>query len=267
MVGSYVGGCVFFRGIVIALCCVLSISKVNACPQQPNADIIGEATDLKSKQFLYCEYHFLSDKQSIVIYRNSNSEKIAEKTVNYLRSNLAPDIQQTDFRHCESIVVTQSQPLAGSSVSDSVLAYRVSYRKANSDDVKVKTIRSKPPMKTIVDAGFDNAIRYYWNDLQSTGSATFSFLVPARLKTVTLKVVKMAMEQCESLADLDKRYAHDEHDCYRVYPKSAVLRLFVSPLTLVYQIDNQQLMFFSGNSNITNDNGKGQKVAINYRYQ
>lgn len=260
----------FFRGVVIALCCFFSVSKASACPQMPEADIIGEVTHLNSKQFLYCEYHFLSEKHSKVIYRNSTGEPIAEKFVDYQHSTLAPDIQQTDFRHGENIVVTQTQAPTQEptqELTDSASKYRVEYSKANSDSVEVKTIRSKSEMKTVVDAGFDNAIRYYWSDLQSTGAATFSFLVPARLKTVTLKVVKMAMSECEMLVELGGRYTHDQHYCYRVYPKSALLRWFVSPLTLVYQIDNQRLMFFSGNSNITTNDGKGQKVAIHYRYQ
>jgi hypothetical protein len=231
------------------------------CPHRENVAIIGAAKNIDTGEFLYCEYHTIVSKdRTTVNYYDKSQAPIAIKRIDYSNSRLAPAIEQDDFRHQEAVRVQWEA--AQSSSSEAQLL--VQYQAANTEELGQKRIAE--PGGLVVDAGFDNAIRFYWQRLEEDGRVTFTFVAPAKLRTIKLSVVKRDLLSCFSEGSAPVDYQENTHICYVVKPASSMLSWFVKPIKLLYHRQSQRLVLFSGNSNITNARGRGQQVMITYRY-
>lgn len=252
------------------------------CPDDDNAAIVGVAMQTEAviadvaNGFLYCEYHILYDAEnnklttvqsmdnvmdSVAVanveYRDSDQTLIARKVAQFVGNARAPDVEQIDFRTGEKITIKRHS--IGSANNDVSVVYLAS---ENSSPQKERFSLSDT---MVIDAGFDNTIRTYWDDILAEKKVIFEFLVPASLTTVDLSVIKQSMVQCQYLSD--EIYREDDHLCVQVKAANIVLAWFVKPLTLVYQKSTKRLLVFSGRVNITDANGVGQQATIHYRYR
>ena len=255
------------RSIIMLLCFYSYTAYSDVCLPLKNAQIIGVATHAKTGVFLYCEYHVIEKNTSQVIYTDKTQSPIAIKTVDYSMSLLAPNILQHDYRHSEMVSVTRQESLDKQSVDTLLLEYKGK----NSNNILKKIINDRPDL--VVDAGFDNAIRYYWDALSTKKKVSLKFVVPAKSRTITLLVKQTKLSRCRLPTvrdvgdDLERNVDDDErYFCYVVKPKSTLLGWFVKPIILLYARDTQRLMYFSGSSNVSTAAGKGQMVNIDYRY-
>jgi hypothetical protein len=232
----------------------------DVCLPSVDTRIVGVATHAKTGVFLYCEYHVIGKDTSQVIYTDDAQQPIAMKTVDYSMSLLAPNILQRDYRHDEIVAVTRQQ-----SSSEQVLdTLFLEYTPANGGKTRKKMINDQSNL--IVDAGFDHAIRHYWASLTTQKKVILTFVVPAKARTVQLLVKETRLSRCRLPKASAVNDNNDQHICYLVKPKSALLRWFVKPISLLYERDTQRLLFFSGSSNVSSNTGKGQMVDIEYRY-
>jgi hypothetical protein len=246
------------------------------CPYQQGVAIIGVATDTKTNGFLYCEYHFFKNKQSNVInsvillddvvfseveYRDAEQQLIATKNADFSRNRLAPIIKQVDFRHNEKVFI---QPTMGEGGSDNQsLRLDVRYHEPSSGNVKKEILGLDK--NTVVDAGFDNAIRVYWNDVLSKKKVILDFVAPVQQASIALSVKYQSLTPCQKLSD--DVYTEEAHLCIKVKAANVFLNWLVKPIYLVYERNTQRLLTFSGHVNITDSHGEGQTATIAYQYQ
>jgi hypothetical protein len=232
-----------------------------ACPKSTDVDIVGVARDQSSGDFLYCEYH-LSDG-TVVEYRDSVQQLIARKQLDFSLNRLAPNVQQKDFRHGEMIDISRVETITEPPL------IQIAYRAPNSESVKTATLRTNTI--TVVDAGFDNAIRNQWDELLKNGSIVISFVAPVHLRKIDLSVNVAAVSRCYKPQDSSTEesqfdYDDERHICYIVKSTNMLLNWFVQPIKLIYSRSDKRLMQFSGDVNITAQNGESLRARIDYRY-
>ncbi len=105
----------------------------------------------------------------------------------------------------------------------------------------------------VVDAGFDNYVRSRWTDLSSGQTVTFRLRIVDADKPFRMRAKQVG--DCPS-----------EQLCLRVEVDSWLLGLVAPTIDLVYDRESQQLLRFSGVSNIRSADNKSQQVDIAYRY-
>lgn len=129
------------------------------------ARIIGEARDLSSGELLYKELHSCESGGTLcsVAYVDNSGIVIAEKTIDYSRDAIAPQLLINDYRSQRELVVE--------AVAEAGL---------------------------VVDAGFDNFIRNNWQTLGDSGTVNFKFLVPGRNKALRMRARQAQSGECEA---------------------------------------------------------------------
>lgn len=263
-----------FKYLLLLLLSPLAIAD-DSCPYRQGAAIIGVATDSKTNDFLYCEYHFLKDRQSAAInavtsldnvvfseveYRNNKQELIAQKKADFSKNRLVPVVEQIDFRHNEKVSIQQQ---ADNVSNAEQVVLKVRYQEPNTDSMK--EIEVGLGENTIADAGFDNAIRVYWDDVLSNDKVILDFVAPPQQTTLALSVKQQSLKRCQKLSSVV--YTEEEHLCIKVKAANIILNWLVKPIYLVYERASKRLLIFSGHVNVTDSNGEGQDATIEYRYQ
>jgi hypothetical protein len=246
----------------------------DSCPYQQGAAIVGVATDSNDKVFLYCEYHFFTNQNgnaidsvaslddiafSTVEYRDINQQLIAKKTADFSKSRLAPAIDQVDFRHNEKVFI-QQQVISDESQKATL---EVRYHEPGSGNITKEVMALKDA--TVVDAGFDNAIRVYWDDILSKKKVILDFVAPVQQTSIALSVKKQSLPRCQKLSDAV--YVEEQHLCIKVKAANVFLNWLVKPIYLDYERSAKRLQTFSGHVNITDNKGEGQEATIKYYYQ
>lgn len=247
------------KRLMLVCCLYINTAYADVCPEVPSASIVGVATAASTGEFLYCESHYALGDSTRVEYKDSSQALIVLKQVDYSDGLLAPSIYQEDFRHGEKVRVQRLQ----NPVSDNEYLF-MQYQRANEDEPLDKSIENVSGL--VVDAGFDNAIRYYWDEMSKKGSVILTFVAPARLRTIKLKVRVKPLSSCRFEGVEDYLYEKSKHICYVVRPLNSMVSLFVKPIKLIYEQKTQRLVSFVGNSNVTDEKGSGQQVIITYRY-
>jgi hypothetical protein len=129
------------------------------------ARVIGEARDLRSGDLLYKELHSCEPGGILcsVAYVDDSGAVIAEKTIDYSRDDIAPQLLISDYRNQRELVINAAAE-AG----------------------------------LVVDAGFDNFIRNNWQTLGDSGTVNFNFLVPGRDKALRMRARQAQSDECET---------------------------------------------------------------------
>ncbi len=128
---------------------------------EPQPDVVGKATDLKTGETLYLEHYYCSDDElrCSVFYLRPDDRVIARKDLDYATSPKAPDLKFQDFRIDKEIVIESTE-------SDSV-----------------------------VDAGFDNFVRLQWQDLAEGDDIQFPFRMVGREEPIDM--LARQRDECE----------------------------------------------------------------------
>lgn len=227
--------------------------------------IIGAAFNVDTQDFLYCEYYFeLSENQFLTEYRDAEQSLIATKKVSYGANPLQPSVYQEDLRHGE---IRQVDILRDVQESQGVLeeakqgVIEVQYKKPRAEKAKLSQLPISSSL--VIDAGFDEAVRRYWDDLIDDKKVEIDFLSIVHLKSFRLSISAISTSRCES-----PKFDKNETDnlCFKVRPSSSFLNFFAQPLYLKYDMRNKKLLMFRGNVNITAIDGATQSAAIFYTY-
>lgn len=226
--------------------CALLIALSPAMAFALQDSVIGTARAINDNTVLYDEHHIndVQRNRRSVSYRRDGVE-FAAKKVDYQFSAIAPAFEQHDKRRGE---------FAGARYRGNSI--ELGFRETDTDDIEWTAIkRSERPL--VIDAGFDNFVRQQWNQLRSESTVDFDFAVPSRAQAVHLAIQRAPLAKCGA-------QSASGSSCFKVYAANYVVRLFFSPLYLLYD-ENQQLARFSGLSNINDEKGDGQRVRIDYR--
>lgn len=244
------------------------------CPERNNAAIVGVAQTSAGDRLLYCEYHYLKNAEgelmpsvasmgdatvSMVEYRNQSQQLIASKQADFSISQLAPTIEQIDERHGEKVFVKKKIMPEADKV-DVV----VTYQAPNTSEPSEVTLSAGGGL--VIDAGFDNAIRNYWDNIVAGNKVIVEFVAPAQQTTINLSIKPRKISRCNQLSP-DVVYDDTTHLCVTAQAANVILNWFVKPITLVYERDKQRLAMFSGAVNITDEKGDGQSAVISYFYR
>lgn len=200
---------------------------------------VGSAYKQNSMELVYFEqYQHLADRQTRVIYKETDGSVFAEKLLDYRKSTIAPSFTQTNSRAGETI--------SASTTNNQVMG---SYQSMPDKAGIKKTIALTN--NTVIDAGFDNFVRKNWATLTQGQEVIFEFYAPSKIDTYNLVI---------------KRQTCKENLCLSVKPRNWIAKMIVAPLKLQYDINTRQLKKFSGRSNICDADGKYAKVDIYYEY-
>jgi hypothetical protein len=224
---------------------LLTLSNFASAMNKVNQLVVGSAYDVNTGALLYTETHEKpSLKEHIVTYREVSGDVFATKVIKYSYSLLIPDFYQMNKRNGEVIDVKTE-------ANDLLL---VNYQASNNSKVKSKQINISN--RLIVDAGFDNFVRNYWNNLAKGDDLNVDFLAPTRQIIAPFKIEKTSCKEDEKNAL-----------CLTMSPDAWWLKLVVDPIYLAYDLKTRDLKRYVGRGNISEKDGDYATVDIHYQYE
>jgi hypothetical protein len=136
-------------------------------PLAGNAEnqVIGNAYDRESGQYLYSEYHSCTSSklECLVDYRDPSGQLIASKKLNYSAGITQPTVVMKDYRTGKDIIINSE------------------YREG-----------------LVVDAGFDNFVRGQWDVLTTGDTVKFLFLVAGFDEPLKMRVSLDRSRSCNA---------------------------------------------------------------------
>ncbi len=205
--------------------------------------IVGEA--FINEKLAYIEKHFPSvDKDGRYIFLKTeyfypnSKDRFAEIQSSFTKSSFLPDVYFFDER------------------------FRMEERISYDDKLKkLDVVRTQMSRREILKIDIDNPAIH--------GQGFHNFLI-AHFESLRKErmVVNIAIT---ARSDYYKFYvekkSENEHEVeFVVFPKNIVLRQLVKEIKMKYSLADKRLLFYSGPSNLEDQNGKGQVVNIKYKY-
>jgi len=209
----------------------------------------GNAFDLKTGVFLYSENHeehYENGKHaySIVRYRGPDETLICRKAITFRTNRTAPNFRIDDLR---------DGYLEAATVAGRML--RLWTRPTRRRDLRYKQV--KMPPRAVIDGGFDYFIRDNWDALVDNGKTlSFRFVAANKLDHYGFSVWKTG-----TVTVSDIRCAR-----FKLTVSSRLLRLFVDPILVSYDLERRRLMEYRGMSNINDAKGKSHRTRIVFTY-
>lgn len=208
--------------------------------------IKGTATTPETGDFMYYEYHFLTwtDGGELaerrVEYRDENDDLIARKVLTH--DTDYPYVPRLDWEDFEA-----DTRITGRQDGDQ---YRQQIEGPDRDEEEVASLPDDADVA--FDAAFDQYLIHRLPDLLEEGEIRFRFLSLGAGRTYSFRT--RVTEQSDRSATLE------------VGPQNAVIRFFVDPITLTYDLDNERLTTYSGITNFRRD-GDLLVADITYEYR
>lgn len=204
----------------------------------------GVACDRSSGALLYRELHeerwvdgrLVEDRVS---YRRAEGEVFATKRVDFRASATAPDFDLLDSAsgHREALERTAD-------------AMVVRYRPSWNARERSATLPSAPTL--VADAGFDRFIERNWDRLVAGETMVRPFLIPSRLRTVDMRIRRVRDDARGAGRTVALELAID----------SALLRLIVPAVRVLYDTSARTLVLYEGVSNVRDAAGSNADVTI-----
>jgi hypothetical protein len=212
----------------------------------PSTKYEGVAVDVKSNSVLYTEDNeeFYENGKRVGLktsYRDPWGKLIVQRTVDFTENAMTPTFRTEDLRDG----YTEGAEVVGDSV-------RLYWRKNFTSALNQKTILIPAP--AAVDAGFNNFIQQNWDDVIRGTKLHFNFGAPFALDYYEFRVYKSDDKVVDGRKQIVVRCEIDNW----------IIRLFVTPIILTYDVDTKRLVEYAGISNINNDKGKSHFVRIQY---
>jgi hypothetical protein len=175
------------------------------------------------------------------IYRDMQNNVIAKRIVSFRENETIATFQTEDLR---------DGYVEGAKVSgDSVHMF---WRRNLRTDVKEKTIHIPPP--AVVDAGFNNFVQQHWDELLGGSTIHFNFGAPFALDYYPFRIFKKSELTVEGRKRVVMQCDIDNF----------IIRLFVTPILLTYDVNARRLAAYEGISNVNNNDGRSYFVKIQY---
>lgn len=203
----------------------------------------GRAVSLETGELYYTESHqvILEDsgayRSALVVYKTPTGEVLAEKTLDYAKSQSAPDMMFHDKRTDERVTVNLNP-------KDKNL--RLLYEQSNARREKSVTLDDET---LVVDAGFNRYIDSAWSILVKRKPSVFSFLAITRAQLFNFEAVPIGQTESNLIVEL--------------HPNNFLINWLVDPIKLTYDKNSQRLLRFEGLTNIERID-EGNRTYSNY---
>ena len=231
-----------FSLVVLSAC--LMLAQVHGQVRHPAYE--GKAVDLATGAELYIEDHkeILEDGRRVgmtSVYRDMSGRVLARRTVDFSKNPFVPDFELVDERDG----YTEGASLQG----DSLRVYLQKNSESPLEDVMLQI-----PDPAVVDAGFNNYVQAQWDAIAAGEKQYFNFAAPFAKDYYGFRVYKE-----DEVVENDRRMmiVHLDIDNF-------IIRLFLDPIVLKYDMEARRLVSYEGISNINNDEGKSYVVRITY---
>lgn len=200
----------------------------------------------ESNALLYSEEHretWASGKMlaSKVRYYGPNKHLLAEKTIDFRKNRIAPDFLLNDFRDGYQ----EGATLAGNRIE--VVARR-------NGDQPLKQKKLKVPAPVVVDGGFNEYVLQHWEALLAGQRLQFHFVAPIEQDYFSFTIKRKQLQTVEGRT----------HMQLEMKPESSLVRLFVAPVLLTYDVADRHLLRFEGMTNLNNEQGKSTIARLVY---
>lgn len=212
----------------------------------------GKAINPETSDLLYVENHqaILNDAgeylSAYITYSNPTGEIFAEKTLDYTKNALAPDMMFHDKRSDERISVFLNK-------AENYLQVLIE----TNENRKLSKVKLSEPL-LVVDAGFDRLIDSRWNALRKDKELKFTFLAIMRAQLINFEAIEVK--------------ANTNSVSLELQPRNFFIDLLVDPILLEYELNTKRLLRFEGLTNIEKfKNGKRTEenyvARIDYTYR
>ena len=233
----------FVTSVSMTLASLLVMGDTELSNEASASQVIGYAYDVKTKDLLYTEHHQVKTLHDYgIVYKDAKGEVFATKTIDFSRSRITPSFQQTNELLGEQITV---RPLEA--------GFEVTYQPDGESPKQQEQLEASSTM--VIDAGFDGVIKQNWQTLTLGEAVDVDFLAPTELRTFRFR-----FKQADCLAG-----SAQDATCFSLSPRSWLVKLAVAPIIVAYNPE-QQLIRFTGRSNICDESGKYHTADIHYQY-
>ncbi len=205
------------------------------------------AYDLKTGSPLYREFHeekFAGNAiaESVTKYKDLNNNVIAERQMTFGTDATKPKFILRDFR---SGYIEGAEVIADGRV-------KVFTRENSNEPLEEKILQVNSPF--VIDGGLTHFFLRNWEKLMKGETIKFNFITPAKLDYFQFRVSK------NGIIDIEGRKGMQ----VKLEINSFILRAFVDPIYVTYDIENKNILHYKGISNINGPDGKSYSVEINY---
>ncbi|MCB1314835.1 MAG: hypothetical protein KDK27_02720 [Leptospiraceae bacterium] len=205
----------------------------------------SNAFDLQSGAFLYSENHTEIWREgrhiaSYVEYRDAAGAIMAVKEVNYRVSQQAPEYRLEDRRNGYLEGATQIAPGQ----------YRFFRRDVADAEIRSEQVRLPAPM--VVDAGFDYFVRNNFDALLAGRALVANFAVAPRLDYYSFSLQPLGTQTYRGRSVLKLQLGIH----------NAILRQFLDPVVLYYDIRERRLLEYVGLTNLNRPDGENYEARI-----
>lgn len=244
------------KAIRLALCWILcAVYLLSHAAWADGSQFTGYAYDLRSGELCYQEQHFRSvdaqgQQQVYTRYTDPQNVIIAERTVNYVGDQVAEFALQ-DQRSQRAVSASRS--------AEQVVVKKQAIVVATDDvstakTLKTTTLRLKPQLTSVIDAGFNSYLLSNWQRLVAGEVLSFNFLSTERASWIKFRLKDGGLRE------------EDGHQVRRfvMTVTNPMFRLLLKPIKVDYYVDTKELFRYQGISNIKRENGKNYNVRIEF---
>jgi hypothetical protein len=225
-------------GNLLSALLVGALTLGNAVAEDTNRTFIGEAYDLDTGDLLYTEQHSLELANGVparetVVYVTPDGNELARKEMTYWKP------ERPGYR------LSVSEPQRIETVEPGESGVTV-------ESVESGTLDWTDESASVIDGGFHYFILENFDALLAGQTVDFDFLAPTRVRWTPLRITPVGQEQGQLKLELNLQ--------------SRLLSWAVSDIELTYDIDGQQLLRYSGLTNLPKPGGGNYTARIDYQY-
>lgn len=225
----------------------VSLATAGSADRSSRTAYDGTAVDLKTRLPVYTERHEEQVVNGVRVglrstYLGADGSLWATRRVDFSKNPLVPDFEFEDRR-------TGYRLGAESRGVDSVRFYE---RDGASAPLVEKVVRI--PGTAVVDAGFNNFVQSNWETIASGRKMYFNFGAPFAMDYYGFRVYK----------DGERTEGNRRFMIVKLDIDNFVIRLFLDPIVLTYDMDARRLVSYEGISNILDAAGESYVVRISY---
>ena len=227
--------------LVILVQVLVCLDSVDACIERRYS---SRAVEQESDSLLYFEHHreTVCDGARLsweVSYVDGDGDTLATKSLDFSRHAIKPDVVLDDRRtgYREGAIVR----------GDSIEMFR------RLDHTAPEYRDSILPQRlAAINAGFDQAIRSYWDLLASGPRVEFDFAVPDRLRSFYFRIRRRG-KPSETLR-------------LRIEPAHWWLRWVVSRIDITYDSETRRVLVCEGITDMRDERGRRYRARIDFDY-
>jgi hypothetical protein len=227
--------------LVVLIHMLVCLGAVDACIERSYS---SRAVEQESDSLLYFEHHreTLCDgarRHWQVTYVGVDGDTLATKSLDFSRHAIKPDVILNDRRtgYREGAVVR----------GDSIEMFRRLDRTAPEHRDSFH-----PERLAAINAGFDQAIRSYWDLLASGSRVEFDFAVPDRLRSFHFRIRRLG-KPGDTLR-------------LRIEPANWWLRWVVSRIDITYDSKTRRVLVYEGITDMRDERGRRYRARIDFDY-